>query len=156
MERALIRQEISKACKRLALTQQVVTMCEATPRQEEFLYQVLSQELAYRERLRRERLLKRAAFPVRKTLDDYEWTALRLPAALPAEDVTSCNFVRMKRNLILYGPVGTGKTHLAIALGVAACEAGSLLLRLWPPSWMGHAGAATWRNCYNPLTGRNW
>ena len=86
MERALIRQEISKACKRLALTQQVVTMCEleATPRQEEFLYQVLSQELAYRERLRRERLLKRAAFPVRKTLDDYEWTALRLPAALPA------------------------------------------------------------------------
>ena len=54
MERALIRQEISKACKRLALTQQVVTMCEleATPRQEEFLYQVLSQELAYRERLR--------------------------------------------------------------------------------------------------------
>lgn len=49
MERALIRQEISKACKRLALTQQVVTMCEleATPRQEEFLYQVLSQELAY-------------------------------------------------------------------------------------------------------------
>ena len=103
MERALIRQEISKACKRLALTQQVVTMCEleATPRQEEFLYQVLSQELAYRERLRRERLLKRAAFPVRKTLDDYEWTALRLPAALPAEDVTSCNFVRMKRNLIL-------------------------------------------------------
>lgn len=61
MERALIRQEISKACKRLALTQQVVTMCEleATPRQEEFLYQVLSQELAYRERLRRERLLKR-------------------------------------------------------------------------------------------------
>ena len=77
MERALIRQEISKACKRLALTQQVVTMCEleATPRQEEFLYQVLSQELAYRERLRRERLLKRAAFPVRKTLDDYFlWT----------------------------------------------------------------------------------
>lgn len=126
MERALIRQEISKACKRLALTQQVVTMCEleATPRQEEFLYQVLSQELAHRERLRRERLLERAAFPVRKTLDDYEWTALRLPAALPAEDVTSCNFVRMKRNLILYGPVGTGKTHLAIALGVAACEAG--------------------------------
>ena len=121
MERALIRQEISKACKRLALTQQVGTMCEleATPRQEEFLYQVLSQELAWRERL-----LKRAAFPVRKTLDDYEWTALRLPAALPAEDVTSCNFVRMKRNLILYGPVGTGKTHLAIALGVAACEAG--------------------------------
>ena len=51
MERALIRQEISKACKRLALTQQVVTMCEleATPRQEEFLYQVLSQELAHRQ-----------------------------------------------------------------------------------------------------------
>lgn len=89
MERALIRQEISMACKRLALTQQVVSMCEleATPKQEEFLH---------RERMRRERLLKRAAFPVRKTMDDYEWDVLRLPAALPPEEVTSCNFVRMK------------------------------------------------------------
>lgn len=44
MERALIRQEISIACKRLALTQQVVSICEleATPKQEEFLYRVLS------------------------------------------------------------------------------------------------------------------
>ena len=72
--------------------------------------------------MRWERLLKRAAFQVRKTLDDYEWDVLRLPAALPPEEVTSCNFVRMKRNLVLYGSVGTGKTHRAIALGVAACE----------------------------------
>ena len=81
MERALIRQEISKACKRLALTQQVVTMCEleATPRQEEFLYQVLSQELAYRERLRRERLLKRAAFPIRWTTMNGQPCAYRRP-----------------------------------------------------------------------------
>ena len=85
MERALIRQEISMACKRLALTQQVVSMCEleATPKQEEFLHRVFSQELAHRERMRRERLLKRAAFLVRKTLDDYEWDVLRLPAAWP-------------------------------------------------------------------------
>lgn len=114
------------ACKRLALTQPVISMCEleATPKQEKFLHRVLSQELAHREGMRRERLLKRAAFPVHKTLDDYEWDVLRLPAALPPEEVTSCNFMRMKRNLILYGPVGTGKTHLAIGLGVAACEAG--------------------------------
>lgn len=74
--------------------------------------------------------------------------------------MTSCNFVRMKRNLILYGPVGTGKTHLAIALGVAACEAG-LETRFFTAASLATKldearGAATWRNCYNPLTGRNW
>lgn len=126
MERALIRQEISKACKRLALTQQVVTMCEleATPRQEEFLYQVLSQELAYRERLRRERLLKRAAFPVRKTLDDYEWTALRLPGGLAGR---GCDQLQLCAYEAQPDPLWSGwnrKDPLAIALGVAACEAG--------------------------------
>lgn len=124
MERALNRQEIAMAYKRLALTQQVVSMCEleATPKQEKFLHRVLSKELAHQECMRLERLLKRASFPVRKTLDDYEWNVLRLPAAVPPEEVTSCNFVRMMRNLVLYGPVGTGKTDLAIGLGVAACE----------------------------------
>ena len=36
----------------------------------------------------------------------------------------SCQFIREHKNLILYGPVGTGKTHLAIAIGVKACQMG--------------------------------
>ncbi|WP_284199379.1 ATP-binding protein [Alicyclobacillus sacchari] len=45
-------------------------------------------------------------------------------ASLEWSDLTDALFVRAKRNLVLYGPVGTGKTHLATALGVRACELG--------------------------------
>ena len=46
------------------------------------------------------------------------------PPALTREEMLSCSFVGEKKNLILYGPVGIGKTHLAIALGVKACGMG--------------------------------
>lgn len=126
MDRSEIRQQISQFCRQLILSQNVVRLCdlEATPKQEEFLHRVLQEELAYRDRQRRIRLFQRADFPVRKTLEGYEWHALRLPSTLPPDELTSCQFVRDKKNLVLFGPVGTGKTHLAIALGVKACELG--------------------------------
>lgn len=124
MDRSELRQEIAQACGRLHLSQNPVRLCEAeaTPVQEEFLHRVFREELAHRERLRKTRKFQRAAFPVRKTLEAYEWTSVRLPSTLSPDELTSCQFVRDKKNLILYGPVGTGKSHLAIALGVRACE----------------------------------
>lgn len=126
MDRSEARQEISQFCRQLILSQNPVRLCdlEATPRQEEFLHRVFKEELEHRERLRKARLFQRAAFPIRKTLETYEWNALRLPSTLQPDELTSCQFVRDKKNLVLYGPVGTGKTHLAIALGVKACELG--------------------------------
>lgn len=126
MDRSEIRQEISLFCRQLILSQNAVRLCdvEATPKQEEFLHQVFKEELEHRERLRKVRLFQRAAFPVRKTLEGYEFQSLRLPSTLQTDELTSCQFIRDKKNLVLYGPVGTGKTHLAIALGVRACELG--------------------------------
>lgn len=126
MGRQLVQQEISSACGKLALSQNPLSLCqrEATPKQEAFLHKVLQEELLHRERVRRERLLKRAAFPVRKNLEGYDWHSLKLPHSLSLDELVGCVFVKRRRNLVLYGPVGTGKTHLAIALGVAACEAG--------------------------------
>lgn len=126
MDRSEIRTEISQFCRQLILSQNPVRLCdaEATPKQEEFLHRVFSEELEHRERLRKARLFQKAAFPVRKTLEGYEWNALRLPSTLQPDELTSCQFVRDKKNLVLFGPVGTGKTHLAIALGVRACELG--------------------------------
>lgn len=124
MDRSEIRSEISRFCRQLILSQNAVRLCdvEATPKQEEFVHQVFREELEHRERLRKLRLFQRAAFPIRKTLEGYELNALRLPSGLSTDELTSCQFVRDKKNLVLYGPVGTGKTHLAIALGVKACE----------------------------------
>jgi len=126
MDRSEIRQEISQYCRQLIISQNAVRLCdlEATPKQEEFLHRVLKEELEHRERLRKLRLFQRAAFPVRKTLEGYEFNMLRLPSGLTWDDLSSCQFVGDKKNLVLYGPVGTGKTHLAIALGVKACELG--------------------------------
>ena len=68
--------------------------------------------------------MQRAGFPVYKTFEDYDFRGIKFPAALTREELTSCSFVAEKKNLVLFGPVGTGKTHLAIALGVTACEQG--------------------------------
>lgn len=126
MERSEIRLEISNACRKLAFSQNPVHLCDvdATPKQEEFLHRVFKEELEHRERLRKDRLFRKAGFPVRKTLEGYEFNQIRLPATLLKNDLLTCQFIKDKRNLVLYGPVGTGKTHLAVALGVKACDLG--------------------------------
>jgi DNA replication protein DnaC len=118
--------EIRKASKKLFLTSRVAELCgqEATPKQEEFLLHVLKEELAAREINKRHRLVKRANFPVYKTFKDYCYEHVQFPPAFPQEALESCHFVKEHKNIILYGPVGTGKTHLAIATGVRACAQG--------------------------------
>ena len=113
-------------CGKVAFSQTALHLCEqeATPSQEEFLLRVLESEMAHREEVRKARFLREAAFPVYKTLEGYEIQHLRLPASLSRPDLAAGRFIGEKKNLVLYGPVGTGKTHLAIALGVVACEAG--------------------------------
>lgn len=125
-EREAIRRDIAGYCRQLMLSQQAVRMCEedATPRQEEFLHRILSEEIANRERSRKARLLNRACFPVVKSFDSYEFSFIRMPPSLSREELLGCHFIPQKKNLVLYGPVGTGKTHMAIALGVRACEMG--------------------------------
>jgi DNA replication protein DnaC len=125
MDREAIRSEISMCCSKLALSQNSVQLCqEATPKQEEFLHHVFKKELEHREFCHRSRLLKKAAFPVYKTLEGYDFTAIKLPSSLTREDLIAGQFIHEKRNIVMYGPVGTGKTHLATAIGVKACENG--------------------------------
>ena len=84
------------------------------------IMRMLEEELSFREQNRKRRLLKRAGFPT----PNYDWTQARLPGGLSREDVVTCAFARDARNLVLYGPVGTGKTHMCVAIGTAACEMG--------------------------------
>jgi DNA replication protein DnaC len=119
------RAAIAQRCRRLSWSQTAVDLCaQATPSQEAFLLQVLDAELAHREVSRRARLLTRAGFPAHKTLADFDRHGVRLPSTLTWDDLDTGAFLVDHRNLVCYGPVGVGKTHLAIALGVAACERG--------------------------------
>lgn len=123
-EREQMRQEIASYCRQLMLSSAVAEVCatEATPRQEQFLHRILSEEMSRRERNKRARLLKRAGFPVLKSFSEYEFSGIRFPPDLTKEELLSCRFIGEKKNLVLYGGVGTGKTHMSLALGFSACE----------------------------------
>jgi DNA replication protein DnaC len=95
---------------------------QGEPAQIEFLVGAMETELAHRDRSRKARFRKRAGFPVVKGFDGYDWTHVTLPQKLTRDQITSCEFITEKQNLVLFGPVGTGKTHLATAIGQAACE----------------------------------
>ncbi len=91
---------------------------------EEFLLRLLETEFAHRDITRKKRLLSSAGFDVLKTFQDYSFEHIEIPKSLTLENLTAAKFVLSKENLILYGPVGTGKTHLATAIGVEACNQG--------------------------------
>jgi DNA replication protein DnaC len=123
--RTACRAAIAQYCKQLSWSQTAVSLCEhATPTQERFLEQVMAAELAHREVGRQARLLSRAGFPAHKTLADFHRHVVHLPSTLSWADLEEGTFIAAHRNLVCYGGVGLGKTHLSIALGVAACERG--------------------------------
>ncbi|WP_218852714.1 IS21-like element helper ATPase IstB [Spelaeicoccus albus] len=73
---------------------------------------------------RRQRLLKDAQLPARKSLDGYDWTTVKFPDDYGRGALTTLDFIDQAQDLVLYGDVGTGKTHLATALAATACRQG--------------------------------
>lgn len=92
---------------------------------EQYVRELLTLELHEREVNRVNRMVKTAGFHVIKTLDDFEWRAeIELPAGVTSEYMTELDFIKAKENLIFMGTVGTGKTHLATAIALKACQEG--------------------------------
>lgn len=96
----------------------------ASDTEKQFLHDLLQREVASRKHSRITRLTKQAGFPAMKTLETFNWNNTTLPASLPKEDLKTARFATRVENLVLTGSVGTGKTHLATAIGLAACQAG--------------------------------
>jgi DNA replication protein DnaC len=95
-----------------------------------FLLQVVELELIERERKAAERRLKAARFPAPKTLDGFDFAArpsVNKPLLL---DLARGDYLTKRENVLFVGPSGTGKTHLATALGMAACAQGKRV-RFW-------------------------
>lgn len=90
----------------------------------DFLAQLLKMELDHRDLCRKNRNLKSAGFDVIKTFEGYEFGDIQIPNAISIEELKTGTFIDRLENLILYGPVGTGKSHMATAIGVAACSRG--------------------------------
>lgn len=96
----------------------------STPGQLRACSAMLAQELQSRERSRRERLLRQARFPVPKSADGFDWSNVRFPDGWGRDEMLSLDFVGRAEDLVLHGPTGRGKTHVATALGVRATQLG--------------------------------
>lgn len=91
---------------------------------QDYLLALLEGEVLHREENAQKLRLTKARFPVFKTLDSFEFNAVpALNKALVIE-LSRGNYIQRKENVIFIGSYGTGKTHLAISLGVCACRQG--------------------------------
>ena len=90
---------------------------------EELLRTLVEAEIAARDASNARTRLKTAAFPVTKTLDEFDRTVSSIPVAT-LDYLTTLEWITAQENLCLVGPAGTGKSHLLVALGVAAIQAG--------------------------------
>lgn len=89
---------------------------------EQYVSDLLCVELREREANRANKLTKAAGFPSPKTLGEFEWhDGIALPSGLSRQSLENLDFLRTRDNVILLGSVGTGKSHLASALGRKAC-----------------------------------
>ena len=89
---------------------------------EEYLRELLDAEVRTRNENAARRYLKQAGFPDVKTLDQIEWDALQGVSRQKIHELASCQFVEAAEDVVIAGPIGTCKTHLAIALGVEAAR----------------------------------
>ncbi|HLE80414.1 MAG TPA: IS21-like element helper ATPase IstB [Dehalococcoidia bacterium] len=87
---------------------------------EEFLRCALEAELRSRQESVAAHRLREAHFPDIKTLDQLDWKALQGISRPKLLELSSCEFLNKAEDVILAGPIGTGKTHVAIGLGVEA------------------------------------
>jgi len=133
MEGLAVDETIMKLCKQLRLPgiyQSYSMIAENFTSPDEFLVDILNAEVTSREASRRERAVKQAGFPAYKRFEDLQTDLLPVDGMEYLNQIQSLEFIRDNRNLILIGNSGTGKTHLAIATGILACEQGySVLFR---------------------------
>ena len=89
-----------------------------------FLLQLVELEMIDRERRSAERRLKSAKFPFQKTLDEFDFSAAATVNKPLLLELMRGDYLDGRENILLVGGSGTGKTHLATALGQAACNQG--------------------------------
>lgn len=89
-----------------------------------YLARLVELELIDRERRMVERRIKGAKFPTVKSLDSFDFSAIPKLNKMQVMELARCEWINRRENVIALGPSGTGKTHVALGLGLAACQKG--------------------------------
>jgi DNA replication protein DnaC len=103
---------------------------------EEFLAACLQREVAAREAHGGEGRIRAARFPARKSLEEFDYDHARSLKREVTAHLGTLDFVTARDNVVFLGPPGTGKTHLAIGLGIRACQAGHRVLFATAAQWV--------------------
>ncbi len=90
----------------------------------QFLARLVELELIDRERRMIERRIKAARFPAVKSLDSFDFKAIPALNKIQVLELARCEWIERRENVIALGPSGTGKTHVALGLGLAGCQKG--------------------------------
>ena len=89
-----------------------------------YLLRLAELELLDRERRLVERRIRQARFPAVKGLESFDFAAIPSLNKLLVLELARCEYIERRENVIALGPSGTGKTHVALGLGLAACQKG--------------------------------
>lgn len=117
-------EDIEKLCIKLRLgkgVREALKGEEAEPHID-FIEKALVDEIDGRRVRLAKRLIKRAKFPFTKTIEEFDDTEVNFPADVTSDYFYDGAYLDDKASLFLYGKPGTGKTHLAVALGIEACK----------------------------------
>jgi DNA replication protein DnaC len=109
---------------------------------EQFLAALLEREVSARQQQGGEARIREAGFPARKTLEAFDFGYQASIQKAVVLHLGQLDFLAGRQNVIFLGPPGTGKTHLAIALGIRACLAGQRVRFASATTWVTRLAAA--------------
>jgi DNA replication protein DnaC len=113
---------------------------------EQFLESLFEAEVFARDASGARMRVRHAGFPALKTLDDFDWSAQPSAERPLLLRLAQLAWIEERANVCFLGPPGTGKTHLAIALGLRACERGFRVVFQTAQEWVSRLEAAQDRN----------
>jgi DNA replication protein DnaC len=131
---------LTRALKAPTLRQSVARLAERARAEswshEEFLAACLQREVAARQAHGGEGRIRAARFPARKSLEEFDFDHARSVKREVIAHLGTLDFVTTRENVVFLGPPGTGKTHLAIGLGIRACQAGHRVAFATAAQWV--------------------
>jgi DNA replication protein DnaC len=137
---------LTRALKAPTLRQSVARLAERARTEnwthEEFLAACLQREVAARESHGGEGRIRAARFPARKSLEEFDFDHARGLKREVVAHLGTLDFVTARENVVFLGPPGTGKTHLAIGLGIRACQAGHRVQFATASQWVARLAEA--------------
>ena len=112
---------IAQCCKQLRLSANLAerAMSQEGDTNQEYLYNLLSNEVVYRRERRIAKLINSAGFPRIYTPDQFRTEEIDFPEGTSFESLLQLDFYRKGKNLIMYGSTGTGKTMLSTLVGIS-------------------------------------